>query len=394
MTIKLYDEDAYNTKFSAKVLSCEEDSRGFSLVLDRTLFFPEEGGQTPDRGTINGLDVSYVSIKDGIISHYVSQRIEPGCEVIGEILFSHRFSNMQMHSAEHIFSGLVHSKFGYDNVGFHLSDNDATMDYNGKLSDEDVYELEREVNDVIYASKAIKTWYPEDKELADLDFRSKAGIQGDVRMVEIEDIDLCACCAPHVKSTSEIGIFKIVRFESYKGGIRLHYLAGKRAYEYLSNICTDVNLLSKLLSVSTDKVLSGVEKMSEEIKSLKISNGLLIKRKFSTDIFEKALGDGYKDSPVDKNIYFIFDKEAVAYLRFITDEIHKYYKGFSLAIAGDDETGYRFILESGFDNYSKFFDDFKNSFKVKCGGRNNSFQGSLEGNGEEIEEFLTEHINL
>ena len=149
MTEKLYDKDAYGSEFTATVLSCEEDKRGYKVVLDKTFFFPEEGGQTPDIGTINGIEVTYVGIKDDIIAHYLEEPIATGTTVTGKIDFTHRFRNMQMHSAEHIFSGLVHSRFGYNNVGFHLSDNSATMDYDGKFSYEEALELERKVNEII-----------------------------------------------------------------------------------------------------------------------------------------------------------------------------------------------------------------------------------------------------
>jgi alanyl-tRNA synthetase len=148
-TVKLYDLDAYQTEFIAKVVSCELDKKGLALVLDQTLFFPEEGGQSPDVGEINGYQVIDVQIKNGIITHFLKiadredslqqagcnkadgKELQPGCQVKAKIDWNERFSNMQNHTGEHILSGLIHKHYGYENVGFHLSPQVVTMDMNG-----------------------------------------------------------------------------------------------------------------------------------------------------------------------------------------------------------------------------------------------------------------------
>ena len=153
------------------------------------------------------------------IYHYISEECEAhiGDFVAGSIDFEYRFSNMQNHSGEHIFSGLAKKYFDCTNVGFHLSDSEVTFDYDKPLSDEEIEFLEKEVNKVIYENHKIWAYYPSEEELLKLDYRSKKEIEGAVRLVEIEDVDLCACCAPHVGRTGEIGILKVVDFINYKG---------------------------------------------------------------------------------------------------------------------------------------------------------------------------------
>ena len=186
-TIKLYDKDAYQTSFEGCVLSCVEathivvdDKKGnqqaegkdekclYEVVLDQTLFFPEEGGQTPDKGVLGGAKVIDVQIKDEIITHTLDKPLEVGSMVNGEIDWKHRFSNMQQHSAEHIFSGLVYKKYGFLNVGFHLSDQIVTMDFSGPLSTEQIDELEWEVNEAIVSNANVRTGYPAKEELAQM----------------------------------------------------------------------------------------------------------------------------------------------------------------------------------------------------------------------------------
>ena len=237
-TIKLYDSHPYDSSFTAHVISCSEMKNGlYDLILDATLFFPEEGGQHADEGTLSYSDrenhtlltatVSAVSIQDDIIHHESASLIPVGAEVTGTINFEKRYSNMQNHSGEHILSGLVHSLYGFNNVGFHLSDSEVTADYDGVLTEEDAYRLELEVNRAIQASIPIDCRYPDNQELAALDYRSKKELSGPVRIVTIPGFDICACCAPHVRSTSEIGLFKILSVTSYKGGVRISMLRGQ-----------------------------------------------------------------------------------------------------------------------------------------------------------------------
>ena len=223
MTRKLYDEDARLLEFSGTVLSCEYDEKkkGYLVILDQTAFFPEEGGQTPDKGSIDGKEVLDVQIKDDVITHYLAEPMEAGSMVKGTIDWQHRFFNMQQHSGEHLFSGLAYRKYGLKNVGFHLSNQIVTMDFDKALSEAQLKEMEWEINEAIVANVEIKTGYPTKEALESMDYRSKIEIDGAVRIVEILGYDVCACCAPHVARTGEIGGFKIQTVQNYKGGVRI-----------------------------------------------------------------------------------------------------------------------------------------------------------------------------
>ena len=141
-TIALYDEDAFAKDFTAKVISCDEaiidDQKLYKVVLDKSLFFPEQGGQTSDIGHLDEHPVVDVQIEGDTVYHYCKGGFLIGEEVHGVIDWDHRFSNMQQHTGEHIFSGIVHSRYGFENVGFHLSDSEVTMDYSGVLTEEDI----------------------------------------------------------------------------------------------------------------------------------------------------------------------------------------------------------------------------------------------------------------
>ena len=198
MTEKLYYIDAYIKEFSATVTDVITDSRGVALVLDRTAFFPEEGGQSADTGYIAGARVTDARERDGVIYHYVDKPLEVGTKAECKIDFADRFEKMQCHTAEHIISGAIHKTFGLDNVGFHLGATEVTMDVNGYLTRDQLDEVEMIVNRAVFDNVAVKTYFPSVEELSSINYRSKLDLTENVRIVEVEGYDLCACCAPHV----------------------------------------------------------------------------------------------------------------------------------------------------------------------------------------------------
>ena len=380
MTEKLYDKDAYGHEFTATVLSCEEDKKGFKVVLDKTFFFPEEGGQTPDTGTLGGLEVVHVSIKDDVITHYLNEPLEVGATVTGKVDFDHRFLKMQMHSAEHIFSGLVNSRFGYNNVGFHLSDNSATMDYDGKFSYEEALELERKVNEIIVEGRKITAVYPSKEELAALSYRSKKELTGPVRIVTVEGVDVCACCAPHVRNTSEIGVFKITSWENYKSGVRVNYLAGFRAIEDYERRLSDLREISRTLSFKQGEELAGVVKLSKDLSDLKYKE-VELRNKFIDLKVQSEKTDG-------ENGVCILPSDFSSNMKYACDALKELYPGVRTVLCGSDEEGYRFYAESDTSDLTELLKLLKEKFNVKGGGKKNAIQGTILAKSGEIRNFL------
>ena len=172
---RLYYEDSHLKEFRAAVLSCEKYKDGYRVELDRTAFFPEGGGQFGDRGWLDGIQVTDTREEDGVIWHMTAEAVPEGSEVLGRLDYTERFSRMQQHTGEHILSGLVHSLYGYDNVGFHLGQEATTLDFNGELSGEQILDLERRANQAVYEDIPVQVLYPDSEELKKLDYRSKIG---------------------------------------------------------------------------------------------------------------------------------------------------------------------------------------------------------------------------
>lgn len=392
-TEELYYKSAYIKEFDAVVTLCEKaegksNVGKYEIILDKTAFFPEQGGQSSDLGLFswdgNEAKISHVSIdKQGVIRHISDTEIPVGTKVHGCIDWAHRFSNMQQHTGEHIFSGIVHSEFGYDNVGFHLSDSEVTMDYNGVLDKEDIKKLELLVNQAIWANVAVICEFPEPDRLSSMEYRSKKELTGDVRIVTIEGYDSCACCAPHVERTGEIGLLKVVGLQNYKGGVRVNILCGKRALEYIEKEHEIVSELSGKLTTSADNVIASVMKNFDETAALKAELADCRAKLIEYDLKEidPALSNVFlvKEAGIDQNV-----------IRRTVNLLAEKHPGYCGVFSGDKTKGYRFIIASGTDkkDASAMAKTLREKYGAKCGGNAAMIQGSI--NTDSIDAVIEE----
>ena len=341
-TVRLYDQDAYATKFEAEVLACEEvekkEGKVYQVWLDQTLFFPEEGGQSPDMGTIDCIKVLDVQIKDEVITHTLAAPLAVGTMVKGVVDWKHRFYNMQQHSGEHIFSGIVHNRFGYDNVGFHLSDSIVTMDFNGVITAEDIEKIETEVNQAIIENIPVEVSYPTKEELKVLEYRSKIEIEGQVRIVTIPGYDVCACCAPHVRRTGEIGMLKVMNVQSYKGGVRISILCGFRALEAFRQKADIITELMAQFSTNQEALVENVTKLKNTNQTMK--NQLASAKQELMEYKVAAI-------PEDSENAILFESDLdTPVVRNVVNGLVEQFTGICAVFVGNDESGYQFIVGS------------------------------------------------
>lgn len=379
-TKKLYDFDVYAKEFDAQVLSCEKAEDVYHVILDQTLFFPEEGGQSPDLGTINGIEVVDVQIKKDVITHTLLAPLKEGETVHGKIDWKHRFYNMQQHSGEHIFSGFVHKRFGYDNVGFHLSDNIVTMDFNGVLTAEEAAEIEYAVNEVIAANLPVEVSYPSKEELAVLEYRSKIEIEGQVRIVTIPGVDVCACCAPHVKRTGEIGMLKIMTLQNYKGGVRISILCGFRALLAYREKIDVINAISATLSSNQEKLPELVEKLKGANQELKYQ---------LAEAKQKLMTAKIAEIPADLENVLLFETGLeTPVVRNAVNELTAVHTGICGVFVGTDEEGYQFILGSSTRDCREIAALLREKLNARGGGSIQMIQGSVSATEAEIKDVL------
>ena len=275
MTIRLYDQDSALLEFSAVVTGCEEKDGQYLVTLDRTAFFPEGGGQGADHGVLGGVNVLDCHELHGEVAHTTDAPLVPGSVVEGRVDAVRRLDMMQQHSGEHIFSGIVHQLFGYDNVGFHIGSEAVTMDFSGPLTQEDIDRVERMANEIVWQNVPIITLLPSPEELESMTYRSKKALSGEVRIVNIPGADTCACCGTHVKYTGSIGQIKVMGWQKYKVGVRVSILCGRRALAEENILLEQVRKSAVALSGKQHELFAGVERLMAERDALRQKNDAL-----------------------------------------------------------------------------------------------------------------------
>ena len=269
MTVKLYNDNVMLKNCQANVLACEEKDGKFFVELDQTVIFPEGGGQLSDRGKIGGVNVLHASEKEGRIWHECDAPLEVGAQVEVTLDWAVRLDRMQQHCGEHILSFVCWKLFDSNNIGFHMNEDTVTVDLDKALSEEELLQVEQESNAIIWGNRPITVLNLESEEAAKLPMRKfNANLQGILRIVAVENADVCTCCGTHPPVTGMVGCLKIIRAERRKQGQRLEILCGARAMadaakknRILQNIATD-------FSAKVEEVPERIAKLKEEMASL------------------------------------------------------------------------------------------------------------------------------
>lgn len=370
---KLFYENINITDFTATVLSCEpvEEKKLYRVLLNATAFFPEEGGQSADKGAINDIPVLDVQMENDLIYHYVAEEIPAASTATGHVDWTQRFDFMQQHSGEHIVSGLVHGRFGYNNVGFHLSLNEVTLDFDGELTPAQVREIELRANEIIYQNLPLEVTYPTKEALTNLSYRSKIEIDGQVRIVTIPGVDVCACCAPHVATTGAIGMIKITNCQSHRGGVRLNILCGARALADYNKKQDSVTAVSVALSAKQDFIADAVLKIKEDMLRQQERINLL-----QAQYLEAKLSALPAPSQCENAVLFVDKMDTIA-IRNAVNTLVERYNGYCGIFSGDETSGYQFIVGSKQKDCKELAQTLRTEFAAKCGGNTPMIQGSV-----------------
>ena len=407
MTEKLFYKDSHLSKFDAEVLSCVrakrqqvKDSFGrldgkageyYEIELDRTAFFPEGGGQYADTGVLYmadddtcGLDetarkkvqVLDVRERNGRIFHITDGFIEAKTAVKGSIDWEERFMKMQQHTGEHIVSGLIHAAYGYNNVGFHLGSEDCTMDFDGEITEEELCRIEAEANKAVWKNLKVFTHYPKKEELSQIEYRSKIEIEGQVRIIEIPGYDCCACCAPHVTYTGEIGLIKLVQAQRYKGGVRITMLCGRRALKDYQQKEESVKAIMGSLSAKEELIAEAVERVKEECTQLK--------SELAETRYQILEAQAEKIPEGQKKVCIFDSKLSGNEPRELMNLVLKKGTEVCAVFAGNEESGYRYVIGSETEDVRPYSKILKEQFDGRGGGKPVMVQGSVNGSEEAI----------
>ncbi|MBR3349503.1 MAG: alanyl-tRNA editing protein [Solobacterium sp.] len=374
---ELYDLDPYRKEFDSTVVSCVYRNDHYEILLKETAFYPEGGGQPADHGTLNDVHVFDVHEKAEGIMHYCDQPLAEGQSVHGVIDWQRRFDHMQNHSGEHIVSGLIHNLYGYENVGFHMGDV-IQIDFDGPLNEEQLRIVETKANETVMANTEIIAHFPDEEERETMAYRSKKELSGVVRIIEVPDADVCACCGTHVKRTGEIGVIKLLSFQKHKKGVRIEMVSGMRALKYIQQAMAENHAISVALSAKELETSSAVNALlaASGQKDARI-------REVSEMLLKYRLAE--YESGQDLIIDFEDELERNVLRRHGNDLAEK--AKTAAVISGNEEKWNYFIISHSVDLKAKA-KEINEALSGRGGGSAEMIQGSFAGAKEAVAEAL------
>ena len=380
---ELFYRDPYVRQFSAKVMSVTQGKKGYEVVLDDTAFYPEGGGQPADLGTLGGVKVTDVRRTDTGIVHYCEAPLEVGQVVEGVLDWDRRFDNMQNHTGEHIFSGLVNQTFGFDNVGFHMDDDVITCDFSGVMTNEDVAEIERRTNEAIVANLEVGVLFPTQDELDAMDYRSKKALTGKVRIVDVPGCDRCACCGVHVKLTGEIGCLKVLSSMKHRGGTRVTFVCGLRALRDYEARVRETRTVSNLLSAKPLEIGAAVERLQAEVAAKDAKLVELTKTIFAL----KADAIPVKDEP----LVLVEDGLTPFELRHYCTMLAEAHKAPLIVVLSQTASDvYSYVLACPDETLRAWSTALNKALNGRGGGAKGFVQGSYKAQPEAIRQAVTD----
>jgi len=377
-TNQLYYKHPYTQSFKARVLSCTENGDRYEIILEETIFYPEGGGQPSDVGHIGECYISYVYWASEHIIHISDKPLKENAEYEAKIDWARRFDHMQHHSAEHLLSGIAHKLYGADNIGFGIGEQLVTIDFSVELNHEDIANLEVLSNDAVYKNLPIKTEYFDAPP--EFSYRSKKELSGTIRIVSIDNYDICACAGTQLSSTGEIGIIKIVSFGKYKSGSRLYLLCGQRALRDYQAKQENLHEISTLLSIKPHEAAEHVARLHDEKEVLAFE--LMATKYEIVDMKSEKLlyaNDG-------DEILLFDEKLSSEEMKRYTANLLNRFKTIAI-FSGDDENGFQYMITSNILDLSVFIKDMNAALNGKGGGKGTAF-GHVRSTKIEIEQHF------
>ena len=378
-TRKLYYEDCHLAAFTATVLECTQTDAGWAVILDATAFYPEGGGQACDLGTLNGVPVLDVQERGEAVVHTCAEPLEVGASVNGIIDYARRFDLMQQHSGEHIVSGIIHARYGHHNVGFHMSSDVITIDFDGPIPAADLPIIEAAANAAVWQNLPMHIWYPSAEELPTVGYRTKKALPWPVRIVEVPGYDKCACCGVHVAATGEIGPIKLFSVVKFHQGVRMEMACGKRVLDCLNAAYQQNVLVSQAFSVPITETGAAAAEMQERLAA----------EKFRYTQLQNRMLDSIAGSYVNAGDVLHFEEDLDAVLvRELADKIAEVCGGMAAVFSGTDGDRYKFALITRDGDLRAFGKEMNAALNGRGGGKPICQQGSVGATKAEIQAFF------
>ena len=381
--VELFYENPFCRSFTARVTNCRPAGDSWEITLDQTAFFPEGGGQPGDRGELQAGDttvqVTDTQLDGDAIWHRCDAPLQPGQAVQGNLDWGFRFDLMQQHSGEHLVSGVVHRRYGYDNVGFHMGSDVITVDFNGELTWQQLLEIEQEANEWVWQDVPTHVFFPGAKALQLLDYRSKKELTGRVRLVEFPGADLCACCGIHVSRTGQIGLIKILSVVKFRSGVRIELVCGDRALAAVNAQMHQNHLISNLLSAKADRTAEAVERLQQELERRKFEANALRSR-IAEAAAEQLAGSG--------NVLLFEDDLSGDALRRYCTTVGERCGGRCAVFSPTADGSFQYAIRDEAGNLRELAGELNAALHGRGGGKPQFIQGSVQASQADIEAFF------
>lgn len=380
-TRKLYYENSHLYQFISRVLRCEKGKNGYEVVLEETAFYPEGGGQAADTGHLGAARVLDTRERENQVIHICDAPLEVGTSVEGLVDSQPRFLRMQQHSGEHIVSGIIHRRYGYHNVGFHMGDQWMTIDFDGVIPAEALAEIEAEANQAVWSNLPVKTWYPDPESLKTIPYRTKKDLPWPVRIVEIPGYDICACCGTHVSATGEIGLIKLLSTCGLRGGIRMEMACGQQAFALLSQAYDQNRQVGQAFSAQPHETGAAARRMNE----------VLAQQKWRISQLEKEIFQNIAERYVNSdNVLYFADGLDSAGVRELADTIANVCRGTAAVFSGTEEEGYSYCLVTRQGDLRSLGREMTAALNGRGGGKPAFQQGRVSASREKIGKFFSQ----
>ncbi len=374
MPIAAYDTDAYLTELATEVLQTgREGSMPFAITAD-TILYPEGGGQPTDLGRLGGSAVLDVQLLDGVIRHMLDQPVDLG--PIQMILdWEHRFDHMQQHSGQHLLTAVAADVFAWKTTAFHLGDRVCDIELDTPdLGAGDLRRLEEAVNSEILAGRAIRARRVSRDEYGGLDVRTRGlpdGHTGDIRLIEIEGIDLNTCGGTHLRSTAELGSLCLLGTERLRGGTRVFFVAGDRVRKRMADHEARTARLRRVLDASDETLVDEAERRETQFRS--------VSKKLKHSMNELAGFEAARLALDSRRLIVAhWEDRDMPFLQAVARDLLTHVpKALALLTAGKDDDGV-FLLTAGPDSgldVSQVGPALAEMLGGRGGGRGTIFQG-------------------
>ncbi|MDD8019869.1 MAG: alanine--tRNA ligase-related protein [Acidobacteriota bacterium] len=340
-TDKLYFENSYLKEFRARAIGQEIRDGQSLIILDRTAFYPESGGQPYDLGSLNGVKVVRVEEEDGVVLHFLEGELA-GEEVYGQIDWERRFDHMQQHSGQHILSQAFYQIIKGETLSFHLGQEESTVEIDlPSIKDETSYQVERLANQIVFSDLEIKTYFLPEEEISTIPLRKPPKKTGKIRIVEVDGLDYSACGGTHCERSGQIGLIKIIKQEKIRGHLRFSFVCGFRALlefeerrQWLQAAARLFSSEEKEVPASADRALSELRNLKKKQKKLEENLTIFEARDILAKSQSKVISGFFPDKSPDGikflALHLVHESEVIAVLACLAED------SFHLVIAATD----------------------------------------------------------